>query len=31
MKTLAGLTPEVAGSWRKEDKLAAVAAWISLQ
>ncbi len=31
MSTLAGLTPEVASSWRKEDKLAAVAAWISLQ
>lgn len=31
MKTLSGLTPEVEGSWRKEDKLAAVAAWISLR
>ncbi len=31
MKLLADLTPEIAGSWRKEDKLAAIAAWIAMR
>ena len=30
MQVLSALTPELGRSWRKEDKLAAVAAWISL-